>query len=231
MKYIQNEKKIKNIFDKLAPYYDKNNKIISLGFDKFIKKDIIKYLNITCNSEVLDLCTGTGDIIEYILKMHNPKKIVGVDFSSSMLKLANKKLRNLNKFSSKIKLIKANVCFLPFKNETFDCVIISFGFRNIKNKIRIIKEIKRVLKSGGEFIHLDFGKTNIFIDFIFEFVVKYFLKFFYKLNSPYKYLLSSKKQFYKPSKLISIFKSKGFILEKRIDYLFGIISMQKYVKE
>ena len=190
MKYVKNEIKIKELFNKLARNYDKNNNVISFGLHNLIKKDIVKKIEIKKNATILDLCTGTGDIIDYILKQYNPKRIVGVDFSSKMLTLARKRFKNI----ANVKLINANATCLPFCYNTFDYLTISFGFRNIKHKTRALKEMKRVLKPNG------------------------------------KFLLKSKDGFYSPSELIEFFKTKGFCLEKRVDYLFGIISLQIYKK-
>ena len=227
MKYIKNEIKIKELFNKLALNYDKNNNIISLYLHKLIKKDAIKKLKIKENTTILDLCTGTGDIIEYILKQNTIKKVIGIDFSSSMLKIAKKRFKK----EKNVKFINQNANRLPFCNSAFDYITLSFGFRNIKHKIKTLKEIKRVLKPNGKIMHLDFGKSNWFINMVFEFIVNFILKLFYKKSAPYKYLLKSKEDFYSPKDLIKLFKTRGFILEKRFDYLFGIISMQIYKKK
>ena len=226
MKYVRNEIKIKELFNKLASNYDKNNNIISFGLHNLIKKDVIKKINIEENASILDLCTGTGDIIDYILKRNKPKKIMGVDFSNKMLKLAKKRFKN----NGKVKLIFANATCLPFSNNTFDYITISFGFRNIKHKIRALKEMKKVLKPNGKIVHLDFGKSNWLVNMVFEHAVKFVLKIFYKKSAPYKYLLKSKQDFYSPNEIIELFESKEFCLEKRVDYLFGIISMQVFKK-
>lgn len=226
MKYVKNEIKIKELFNNLAQNYDRNNNVISFGLHNLIKKDIVKKIKIKKNSTILDLCTGTGDIIDYILKQNTIKKIIGIDFSFQMLKIARKRFKN----SNNVKLINANATELPFCNGTFDYVTISFGFRNIKHKIKALKEIKRVLKPNGLFIHLDFGKSNWLVDLVFKFVVNFVLKIFYKKNAPYKYLLKSKENFYSPAELVELFQAREFILEKRVDYLFGIISLQIYKK-
>lgn len=226
MKYVKNEIKIKELFNNLAQNYDRNNNVISFGLHNLIKKDIVKKIKIKKNSTILDLCTGTGDIIDYILKQNTIKKIIGIDFSFQMLKIARKRFKN----SNNVKLINANATELPFCNGTFDYVTISFGFRNIKHKIKALKEIKRVLKPNGLFMHLDFGKSNWLVDLVFKFVVNFVLKIFYKKNAPYKYLLKSKENFYSPAELVELFQAREFILEKRVDYLFGIISLQIYKK-
>ena len=226
MKYVKNEIKIKELFNNLAQNYDRNNNVISFGLHNLIKKDIVKKIKIKKNSTILDLCTGTGDIIDYILKQNTIKKIIGIDFSFQMLKIARKRFKN----SNNVKLINANATELPFCNGTFDYITISFGFRNIKHKIKALKEIKRVLKPNGLFIHLDFGKSNWLVDLVFKFVVNFVLKIFYKKNAPYKYLLKSKENFYSPAELVELFQAREFILEKRVDYLFGIISLQIYKK-
>lgn len=226
MKYVKNEIKIKELFNNLAQNYDRNNNVISFGLHNLIKKDIIKKIKIKKNSTILDLCTGTGDIIDYILKQNTIKKVIGVDFSFQMLKIARKRFKNNNN----VKLINTNATGLPFCNGTFDYITISFGFRNIKHKIKALKEIKRVLKPNGKLMHLDFGKSNWLVDLVFKFVVNFVLKIFYKKSSPYKYLLKSKENFYSPAELVELFQAKGFILEKHVDYLFGIISLQIYKK-
>ncbi len=226
MKYIKNEVKIKELFNKIAINYDNNNNIISFGLHNFIKKNAIKRLKIRQNTLILDICTGTGDIINYILNNNQPRKVIGVDFSSEMLKLARKRFKN----KKYVKFINSNANNLPFCNNTFDYITISFGFRNIKHKIKTLKEINRILKLNGKLMHLDFGKSNKFMNIIFEFIVNFILKIFYKKSSPYKYLLKSRKDFYSPDELIKLFKNKGFSLEKRVDYLFGIISLQIYKK-
>ena len=84
--------KIQKMFDNIAKNYDKLNDIISFGMQKRIKQKCIKLLNINTKTKLLDLCTGTGDLIS----MANVKDSIGVDFSEKMLGIARVKHPNYN---------------------------------------------------------------------------------------------------------------------------------------
>jgi len=223
MTISKNPEKIRNMFNLIAEKYDFNNNLISLGLHGFVKYLSVKNLDIKNNAMVLDECTGTGDFAKLILKKNPTASITGVDFSEEMLKIAEKKV-------PQVKFIKADCTNLPFKNENFDTITMGFGLRNIEDYSRAIDESFRVLKSGGEFLHLDFGQKN-FPSKIFDFLVPPLVRIFYGKNLPYEYLLQSKREFPAPEELIEIFEQHGFNLKRRTDYLFGVISMQIFTKK
>lgn len=218
MTISKNPKKIQELFDVIAEKYDFNNNIISLGLHKTIKFLSLKNIEIKNGAKILDECTGTGDITGLIKKINLDVEITGIDFSRNMLAGAK------NKFPS-VTFIQTDCTNLPFDNETFDIITMTFGLRNIEDYNKALQETFRVLKSGGEFLHLDFGEKNFFSK-IFDTLVPPLIKLFYGKNLPYAYLLESKKEFPTPDKLIEIFKSHGFKLKCRKDFLFGIISSQ-----
>ena len=88
-----------------------------------------------------------------------------------------------------------------------------------------MKEIYRVLKPGGKFLHLDFGKKNIFGKF-FEIMTPIAAKIFYGNSEPYRYLIKSKRVFPEPDELVCDFEKTGFIFETRQDFVFGAVSAQ-----
>jgi len=96
MNIDKSPKVIKKIFDNIANYYDSMNNIISLGTDKLIKKHCIKILNISDKSSVLDLCTGTGDLVKIIQKLRPKAKITAVDLVKICLILHENKLKRLS---------------------------------------------------------------------------------------------------------------------------------------
>ena len=142
---------IQNMFNLIANNYDKLNSIISFGFNNIIKLACIKSLCIKPNEKVLDLCTGTGDLIRFIKKYSN--NITGVDFSENMLKIARKKFKDTE-------FIEADCTQLPFADNSFDIITMGYGLRNIENRTKALKEVYRVLKPNGKFLHLDFGEKN-----------------------------------------------------------------------
>ncbi|MBD5402126.1 ubiquinone/menaquinone biosynthesis methyltransferase [bacterium] len=218
MKCDKSPEKIKNLFNEIASYYDKVNNFISFGTHYFIKILAVKMLDIQSNTTCLDLCCGTGDFTKIISKFFPKAKVIGLDFSDNMLKLAKKK-------NPKNVFVHGDCTELPFGDCEFDYITIGFGLRNIQNREKAIAEIYRVLSHGGKFLHLDFGKHNC-ISKIFDFVVPHIAKFLGINLEHYNYLLSSKEEFPIPEVLIFEFEKEGFKLLKRRDYLFGAISAQ-----
>lgn len=212
----KNPENIKNMFNEISAYYDQMNNFISLGTHFIIKILAIKSLKITSRASILDLCCGTGDFTRVITKLHPQTKIIGVDFSSQMLKLA--KIKNPNGV-----FIQNDVTNLPFKENEFDYITMSFGLRNIENRSKALNEIYRTLKNNGKFLHLDFGTHNK-IAKIFDIIVPILVKIFKKNHKHYQYLLSSRKEFPNSDALICEFEQHGFKFIKKCDYLFGTIS-------
>ena len=123
----KNPEKIKKLFNEISSYYDNMNNIISFGLHKVIKTSAIKLLDIKKNSIILDLCCGTGDITKIVNKYFKSSKVIGVDSSNKMLEKA--KIKNPDNL-----FIEADCTCLPFKDNEFDYVVISFGLRNIENR-------------------------------------------------------------------------------------------------
>lgn len=210
--------KIKKMFDKIAFKYDFINNIMSLNTQYKIKQKCIELLNINTGNNILDLCCGTGDLAILAKKDQPQCHITGVDFSEKMLEIAKRK-------SDKIHFLQADATNLPFEDNTFDIVTMGFGLRNIQNAEKAIEEVQRVLKPNGKFLHLDFGEKNI-LSKIYDFFVPLMSKTFTNNELAYSYLIESKKIFPTPKELIKDFENKGFKLNKRKDFLFGVISTQ-----
>ena len=214
----KNPEKITKMFNEISGYYDKMNNLISLGTHYLIKKIALKNLKIDKNSYVLDLCCGTGDFSKIFGQIAPEAKVIGLDNSIKMLKLA--KIKN-----PKQAFVQGDCKNLPFGENEFDYITIGFGLRNIEDRKKALSEIYRTLKTSGKFLHLDFGRHN-FGSKIFDLLVILTIKFL-KLNSEnYLYLLKSKNEYPEPEELIEEFKTQGFKLSKRQDFLFGTISYQ-----
>ena len=210
--------KIQNLFNLIAPHYDQNNDIISLFMHRFVKKSVVEAIpEISECAKILDLCTGTGDIAA-LLKKRFPNS---VDFSDAMLKIARRKHKTIN-------FVNADCLKLPFEDNSFDLVTISFGLRNTVSFDKAISEISRVLKPGGIFVHIDFGNANKHADRVFYELVKFIAEL--QGDDCYVYLLESKNEFPPVEKLVELFARHGLKYEMRRDYIFGIISAQYCIK-
>ena len=213
----KNPQKIKEMFDNISSYYDKMNDYMSFFTHKNIKKSSIKMLDIKPDALILDLCCGTGDLCGIISSLYPKAKVIGLDFSREMIKLAKQKY-------PQITFINDDCTNLPFENE-FDFVTIGFGLRNIENRELAISQIYKSLKSGGKFLHLDFGKHNK-ISKIFDKIVPVWVKLLKKEAQSYEYLLQSKNTYPEPDKLIEEFENAGLKFARKKDFLFGAISAQ-----
>ncbi len=209
---------MEKIFDLISSEYDFMNNIISLYTHKIIKKIVIKYAKLTDDMLVLDLFTGTGDIAGEIKNKHPFITVVGADNSREMLRIAQKKYKN-------IYFLKENSSNLTFKTGVFDRVFSTFGLRNSEDKIKSIREIKRVLKKGGLFLHLDFNSKSK-ISKIYDKYVLLCAKFFAKNKEAYNYLINSKNSYYTLNELKEIFLKEGFEIELNKNFLFDVINLQ-----
>ncbi len=213
----KSSEKIEKMFDKIAPNYDKINNLISFYTHYRIKKYAIKALKIKPCSKVLDLCSGSGDMGIIVKQLEKSANVVGVDFSSEMIKIAKNKTKDIN-------FIQANAQDLPFKDNCFDYVICAFGIRNIENQTKAINEIYRVLKPEGLFLHLDFAKSPV--GFIWDWIIYFFIQNFFENKDSYKYLINSKNEFFSPRELVLEFEKAGFHTKTVKSLLFNIISFQ-----
>ena len=147
------QEKIVKMFDEIAPKYDMVNRIVSFGNDKiWRKKAINKTLNfLPKNPKILDVACGSGDMIEEWKKYS--KNIIGVDPSKGMLEIAKKRF-------PEIKFYQGYAQKLPFDNNSFDVVSISFGIRNVVEIEKAIDEFARILKKEGILLILEFTKPE-----------------------------------------------------------------------
>ncbi len=145
---------IKKRFKKWAKFYDLTWIPIN-----YLRRKTVKFANISKDKKILDICTGTGDLAITFAKQGN--EAVGIDLSREMIEVAKKK----NKFKN-LKFGVADATKLPFENNSFDVVTSSFGLHEMPKSVmlKVLGEVKRVLKNNGEFIIVDFykGKTLFF---------------------------------------------------------------------
>ncbi|HSX13351.1 MAG TPA: bifunctional demethylmenaquinone methyltransferase/2-methoxy-6-polyprenyl-1,4-benzoquinol methylase UbiE [Chlamydiales bacterium] len=143
------------MFNKIAPTYDRINRILSFGLDRGWRKQVAKYLPEKKPLHILDVATGTGDqLIALFESKAKIQQATGIDLAREMLAIAEKKLSG---YRDKIQLIQADAQKIPNADHTFDVVTFSFGIRNVPNPLQSLQEIYRVLKKEGICLILEFS--------------------------------------------------------------------------
>ncbi len=137
------------MFDRIAPTYDKMNRLMSLGIDKRWRTRAIALLPKDA-VDVLDLCAGTLDLSAMIEETRSSaKNIVACDASENMLALGRSKV------GSRVRSVVGDALALPFEDASFDAVICGFGVRNLADLRRGLREVRRVLRPRGTFVTLE----------------------------------------------------------------------------
>ena len=154
----EKQKLVANVFHSVAGKYDLMNDLLSFGIHRLWKRFTIDCSGVRKGQKVLDLAGGTGDFTAKFSRLVGPSgEVVLADINDSMLQVGREKLRNLGVVGN-VNYVQANAEVLPFPNNTFDCVIISFGLRNVTDKDKALRSMYRVLKPGGRLLVLEFYK-------------------------------------------------------------------------
>ncbi|MCX8641473.1 MULTISPECIES: bifunctional demethylmenaquinone methyltransferase/2-methoxy-6-polyprenyl-1,4-benzoquinol methylase UbiE [unclassified Gilliamella] len=153
-------KRVAEVFHSVADKYDVMNDLMSFGIHRIWKKVTIEYSSVRKGQKVLDLAGGTGDLTaKFSQLVGDDGLVVLADINESMLKVGRDKLRDKGLFKN-IEYVQANAEELPFADNYFDCITISFGLRNVTDKQKALCSMWRVLKPGGRLLILEFSKPQ-----------------------------------------------------------------------
>ncbi|MBB6680686.1 bifunctional demethylmenaquinone methyltransferase/2-methoxy-6-polyprenyl-1,4-benzoquinol methylase UbiE [Aequorivita sp. 609] len=228
------KKQVEQMFDNISENYDGLNRVISLGSDIKWRKKVIKMVGDTKPNSILDIATGTGDLAIQFAESTNAEKIVGLDLSEGMLSIAKKKVSG-KPISQKIEFIQGDSEALPFEDNTFDAITVSFGIRNFENLEVGLSEILRVLKSNGIFVVLETSVPSKFpfkqgYNLYSKNILPLIGKVFSKDKVAYKYLSESASTFPHGEKLNNILGEIGFKNVENHPQTFGVATIYKATK-
>jgi demethylmenaquinone methyltransferase / 2-methoxy-6-polyprenyl-1,4-benzoquinol methylase len=153
---IDRAKRVQDLFSKIAGHYDLVNDLQSAGMHRLWKKRQINSVDLQPQDSVLDLACGSGDLVFRMLQKDANLRIVGGDYTFSMLRVARSRSSKNQKWPQG--WIQLDGLTLPFSNESFHAVTMAYGLRNMADPQQSLNEISRVLKPGGKLAILDFGK-------------------------------------------------------------------------
>ena len=224
----------REMFTSIAPRYDFLNRLLSVGQDKYWRQRAIDLLDPMEHARILDVATGTGDMVIEVAKRNLSVQIFGIDFSQRMLDLGRIKIAR-NGYNQAVSLqIGSGEC-LPFADESFDGVICAFGIRNFADVQLGLREFFRVLKPGGRVVVLEFSiPQNQFLKTAYEWYFNLILPKIGNIisghSNAYSYLPESVANFPSQKKFIKWIEKIGFKKVSFSELTFGIVSIHRGYK-
>ena len=223
----------RRMFDYIAPYYDKTNRILSLGLDHYWRHKGVRALMSNQAQLILDVGAGTGDIGIKIVKDYRDKIIVGIDTSLMMMRIGLEKARGKG-LGNNITLCSSDVVNLCFEANVFDGAITSFCIRNVENRQLALDEIFRVLKHGAKLVIVELtqpqGGVMKPLFNIYSKLVTPLITGIFSSVSAYNYLTESMADFPKPSDFSLLLQQAGFEKIHYFHLTFGIVTVYEAIK-
>lgn len=156
----QKESLVAGVFNSVAAKYDIMNDLMSAGIHRVWKRFTIELSGVRPGHQILDIAGGTGDLSAKFSKLVGAEgRVVLADINESMLRVGRDKLTDLG-ITGNVHYTQANAECLPFPDNTFDCITIAFGLRNVTDKDAALRSMLRVLKPGGRLLVLEFSKPD-----------------------------------------------------------------------
>ena len=218
-------KLVQKVFSDVANNYDLMNDVMSFGAHRLWKKSFINIVNPSSGDKIIDVGSGSGDLVLEILKRDLNLKIDMVDLNKAMLLEGKKRIKNDN-----VKFFQQNAENLSFLDNIYDKYLISFCLRNVTDIDQSFKEAFRILKPGGQYYCLEFSRPNSFVlaniySYYKSNIIPTFGKIFSNNRDAYNYLNESIDLFPKQDELKKRINSAGFKSVKYIDLFDGIVSI------
>ena len=222
----EKKEQVEEMFDAIAPNYDRLNRILSMRIDQRWRKNVIRMLEKQQPSSILDIATGTGDLAIAMAKL-KANRLVGLDLSEKMLRIAKEKIA---KHNLSVDLVKGDSENLPFNNESFEAITCAFGVRNFGDLKAGLQEMHRVLDENGQLLILEFSKPkNKIFQKLYYFYFFNVLPFVGRILSgderAYTYLPESVNEFPSGEQFADILKESGFKTVLCKPQTFGICTI------
>ena len=149
--------RVKAVFDSVATRYDLMNDLMSFGIHRVWKRIAVELAGIRRGQKILDLASGTGDLAARFAGLTGPEGLVVMsDINAAMLEQGRRRMADQGLVGN-IAYIQVNAEKIPFPENSFDCISIAFGLRNVTSKQQALNEMQRVLRPGGRVLVLEFS--------------------------------------------------------------------------
>ena len=221
----EKKKLVTRLFNDIARRYDFLNHFFSFGIDYYWRSRLVKSISPKKDYVVLDVATGTGDVAFKLAP--RTKQVTGIDIASNMIDLANNKKDK--KRAANTDFLVGDAENLPFEDNTFDVITISYGYRNISDQPKALKEFNRILKDKGRLFILEFSEpTNRLIGPLYKlysYKVMPFVASIFTKKYAYDYLPESIDMFPTRTEIKKTLEDNRFSDVGIVDMTFGISSI------
>ena len=157
----EKEKKVDEVFHSVAKKYDLMNNLMSFGIHHFWKSFTVGISQVRSGNTVLDLAGGSGDLTRLLSKKVGVSgKVILADINASMLATGRDRLFDEGLYNN-ISFVQANAEALPFATNSFHCITMGFGLRNVRDKEKALRSMYRVCKPGGKLLVLEFSSPTL----------------------------------------------------------------------
>lgn len=204
---------VRSMFDRIAPRYDLLNHVLSGGIDIHWRRRAVDVLAAAPGARVLDLCTGTADLLIEALGRDGASRGVGLDMSMPMLTRAAGKLSRVG-MAGRAGLVAGDVQALPVRDGAFDGALIGFGIRNVGDAAGALAEMRRVLRPAGRLVVLEFSMPRGPMGVLYRAYARHVLPrlggWISGDRGAYAYLPASVARFPTPAELGALMEGAGF---------------------
>lgn len=228
-------KLVKQVFDSVAPHYDLMNDLMSMGLHRLWKQAAVSASGVCPGYSVLDVAGGSGDLAyAFARRVGSTGHVYLTDINPSMLQIGRDKLINKG-ITSTVSYIQMDAEALAFQDNTFDCITIGFGLRNVTQKEKALQSMLRVLKPGGKLIILEFSQpAYAWLNKLYDL---YSFKILPKLGhwiakdaDSYHYLVESIRQHPNQDKLAQMLINQGYTKVTYHNLSGGIVALHEGYK-
>ena len=227
--------RVREVFDSVAAQYDLMNDLMSGGLHRLWKRFTIELSADRSGQTVLDIAGGTGDLAAKFSKLVGADgKVILADINAAMLSVGRDRLIDKGALSN-IDVVQADAQFLPFEDNSIDCITIAFGLRNVTDKAKALRSMHRVLKPGGRVLVLEFSKpTSLLLSKVYDAYSFSALPAMGKLITDdadsYRYLAESIRKHPDQESLLEMVEDAGFVDCRYHNMTGGIVAVHRGIK-
>ena len=227
--------RVREVFDSVAAQYDLMNDLMSGGLHRLWKRFTIELSAVRSGQTVLDIAGGTGDLAaKFSTLVGADGKVILADINAAMLSVGRDRLIDKGALSN-IDVVQADAQFLPFDDNSIDCITIAFGLRNVTDKAKALRSMHRVLKPGGRVLVLEFSKpTSPLLSKVYDAYSFSALPAMGKLITDdadsYRYLAESIRKHPDQESLLEMVEDAGFVDCRYHNMTGGIVAVHRGIK-